>query len=345
MKNAEMVKAFRMIAEGFSTLANAFEVEEVVTPIVEPVKEVKETIKETVKEEPQPQIQEEAKKSEKVVETTEEVKEESLTYTYEDLEGMSYNDLKSLAKELGVKAIGTKKVIIDSILAHIGAESNIVEEPKATDVEIEEIETSSEEDIDVQEVDEDEDMEVEVEHTTLYDQVVSDLEGYTDEELADVLSDVGISPKGRRQALLAKIVQAIEDGVIEWEEEDATEEPETEVEEEVEEPQEHETNARIKARKDEEKAILLAYDKGELSHKEIIKYLKDFNNGRYVSQGEEGDIQEYIAIQCDLIDDEGIKHELADPYYVGDYAYCCGQELNEVDEDLYCEICGTTYEA
>ena len=46
------------------------------------------------------------------------------------------------------------------------------------------------------------------EETTLYDQIVTDLEGYSDEELADILSSVGVSPKGKRQALLAKIVSS-----------------------------------------------------------------------------------------------------------------------------------------
>ena len=78
--------------------------------------------------------------------------------------------------------------------------------------------------------------------------------------------------------------------------------------------------------------------------KEIIKFLKEYHNGKYVSQGEDADIEEYMAIQCDLIDDEGTKHDLADPYYVGDDVFCCGQHLKQLNDDYYCEICGTTYE-
>ena len=312
MRNKEMAKAFRLLAEGFSTLANAYEIEEVVTDttVVEPVKE--------------------------------EVKEEN-TYTYDNLESMTYNEIKALAKELGVKAIGTKKIIIESILAHLGSEPTPTkDEPVevATDVDIQEIEESTDEEVEVVENEVDEDEEVEAEDTTFYDQIVADLEGYSDEELADILSSVGISPKGKRQALLAKIVQAIEEGVLEWEEdEEPTEEPKEDVQEEAQDT----TNARKVAKRKEEERITLAIEKGELSHKEIIKYLKDFNNGRYVSQGLDGDVEEYICIQCDLIDDEGHKHELADPYYVGDDVFCCGQQLQEVDNDLYCEVCGTTY--
>lgn len=334
MRNKEMAKAFRLLAEGFSTLANAYEIEEVVTDT---------TVVEPVKEEVAPQVEETTtnevvNEESQVIETKEEVKEEN-TYTYDNLESMTYNEIKALAKELGVKAIGTKKIIIESILAHLGSEPTPTkDEPVevATDVDIQEIEESTDEEVEVVENEVDEDEEVEAEDTTFYDQIVADLEGYSDEELADILSSVGISPKGKRQALLAKIVQAIEEGVLEWEEdEEATEEPKEEVQDT--------TNARRVARRKEEERITLAIEKGELSHKEIIKYLKDFNNGRYVSQGLDGDVEEYICIQCDLIDDEGHKHELADPYYIGDNVFCCGQQLQDVDQDLYCEVCGTTY--
>lgn len=342
MRNKEMAKAFRLLAEGFSTLANAYEIDEVVV--------TDKTVVEPVKEEVAPQVEETTtnevvNEESQVIETKEEVKEsKETTYTYDTLESMTYNEIKALAKELGVKAIGTKKIIISSILDHLGSEqSSTNEEPVkvATDVDIKEIEESKEDEVELVDNEVEDEEEVEAEDTTFYDQIVADLEGYSDEELADILSSVGISPKGKRQALLAKIVQAIEEGVLEWEEdEEPTEEPKEDVQEEAQDT----TNARKVAKRKEEERITLAIEKGELSHKEIIKYLKDFNNGRYVSQGLDGDVEEYICIQCDLIDDEGNKHELADPYYVGDDVFCCGQQLQEVDNDLYCEVCGTTYE-
>ena len=348
MRNREMIRAFRLIAEGFSTLANAYEMEETTTTNnnVEPVKEDKKEVVET----PVREVKEEKPQAKEVVETKEETTEG--TYTYDSLEAMSYNELKTLAKDLGVKAIGTKKIIIDSILAHLGAEPTPVNNGEvdikevATDEEVAEIEESTDDEVEVvEEPNNDDEEEVEVEEeNTLYDQIVADLEGYSDEELADILSSVGVSPKGKRQALLAKIVQAIEEGVLEWEEDE-----EVDVKEVDETPSEKEetflgTKARKIACEKEEKAIEKAIEQGEISHKEIIKYLKDFNNGQYVSQGEDGDVEEYISIQLDLIDDEGVKHELADPYYIGDDVLCCGQRLNEVDNDLYCEVCGTTYE-
>ena len=42
--------------------------------------------------------------------------EVSSEYTKEELDGMSYNDLKKLAKELGISAVGNRKEITEKIL-------------------------------------------------------------------------------------------------------------------------------------------------------------------------------------------------------------------------------------
>ena len=263
---------------------------------------------------------------------------------------------------MGVKAVGSKKAIIENILALNNIEE-VKEEEAPTEAEmdkaIEEAEIPTEdrgEEVDMEADDQDEDALPEGE-PTLYDQVVADLEGYSDEELADILSEVGVSPKGRRQALLAKIVQAIEDGKLAWEDEsehttedapqEATE-PSKDVEpqddQEVDEDDFVGTEARKQACYEECDKIEEDIERGNISMKEIIKFLKEYHNGKYVSQGEDADVEEYMAIQCDLIDDEGTKHDLADPYYIGDDIYCCGAILKDLNEDLYCEHCGTTYE-
>lgn len=353
MRNQEIAKGLRLIAEGFQFLAVAYEKEPVITgvdmssegdktvvSVVNP--KTKEVVKQEVQE-PVKEVKEEPKKEAQPTPVN--------TFpTEEELNALSYNDLKAKAKELGVKAVGSKKAIIENILASTGN----IDAPKHEEVE-EALENTTElpsEDRGEEVlVNEDEEALADDEET-LYDQVTRDLEGYSDEELANILSEVGISPKGRRQALLAKIVQAIEDGKLEWE--DDSEEQETpqgttgessknNVSEDIEEEDFVGTEARKHACWEECDAIELAVDKGELSHKEILKYLKDYHNGKYVSQGKEADIEEYLAIQCDLIDDEGQKHDLADPYYIGDDIFCCGQHLKELNDDLYCEICGTQY--
>lgn len=362
MRNQEIAKGLRLIAEGFTTLAVAYEKEPVVTgvdmsssegdktnlSIVEPI--TKEVIKqEVVKEEPK-EVKEE------VITESEPVSEGNFP-TEDGLNALSYNDLKAKAKELGLKAVGSKKVLIENILASIGNADVISDEPTKEDIEeaIEEVAELPTEDRG-EEIEIDEDEEALPEEETLYDQVAKDLEGYADEELANILSDIGVSPKGRRQALLAKIVQAIEDGKLEWEEDsepddnepqEATEpskDVETQDDQTIEEEDFVGTEARKQACLELCDQIESDYENGDISHKEVLKFLKEYYNGKYVSQGQEADLDEYLAIQCDLIDDEGTKHEMSDPYYVGDDVLCCGAVLKELNEDLYCEHCGVTYE-
>ena len=374
MRNQEIAKGLRLIAEGFTTLAVAYENAPVVTEVDMGSPEGDKTAKsvintatnEVVKQEVVEPVKEVTPEAKPVVESEhvkEEIKVEAEPITEASLNALSYNDLKAKAKKLGVKAVGSKKAIIENILALNTPEDVKEEAPTEAEMDkaIEEAEVPTEdrgEEIEIAEEVEDEDEEaLPEEATTLYDQVVADLEGYSDEELADILSEVGVSPKGRRQALLAKIVQAIEDGKLEWEEdsEETTEnapqeatEPSKDVEpeddQEVDEDDFVGTEARKQACYEECDRIEEDIEKGNISMKEIIKFLKEYHNGKYVSQGEDADIEEYMAIQCDLIDDEGVKHDLADPYYVGDDVLCCGQHLKQLNDDYYCEICGTEYE-
>lgn len=335
MKNNDLKNALCLMAEGFYNLYRAFDLlaeGEIRKETLEEEKAEQETVKEEL---PKEEVKEETPKKEEETNKEETTGE---TYTLAQLEAKTYAQLKSLAKNLGVSAKGTKQTLIDNIAEHL----NLVfgEEELTPDIPVDDTEPIEQEEVDEEEL-------VEEEGETLYDSIVKGLEGYTDEELADILSYIGVSPKGKRQALLAKIVQAVEDGKLEWDdteegEELEDEEVETEeevVEEEIEETTEARKQACLKYRKDLEKQIA----DGEISHKEILKELKEYYNGKYTSQGKKSDEEEFININCNLIDDEGDIHEFSDPYYIGDDIYCCGQKLKEVDEDYYCEICGTTY--
>src|SRR3712207_3470934 len=71
------------------------------------------------------------KKDNGIVKEEKEIKEvevEGATGRPEELEAMSYNDLKALVKELGGKAVGSKKSIIEQILELEGAEEGRSEE-------------------------------------------------------------------------------------------------------------------------------------------------------------------------------------------------------------------------
>lgn len=364
MRNQEIAKGLKLIAEGFTTLAVAFENAPVITGIdmsSEGDKTSKSVVDTKTNEVVKQEVVEPVKEVKKEETTPVEVKEPQPvpvgTFpTEEELNALSYNDLKAKAKELGVKAVGSKKVIIENILASVG-NVDVTEAPTEEEMDkaVAEAEVPTEDRGEEVTVDEDEEALPE-ETNNLYDQVVADLEGYSDEELADILSDIGVSPKGRRQALLAKIVQAIEDGKLEWEDEEESDgaiqeqaliERTSNKDAEPEEDEEDDfqgTEARKQACYEECDKIEEDIEKGNISMKEIIKFLKEYHNGKYVSQGEDADIEEYMAIQCDLIDDEGTKHEMSDPYYVGDDILCCGAVLKELNDDLYCEHCGVTYE-
>lgn len=171
---------------------------------------------------------EEVETNEEVVEESTEEVEESNDEIQEgkdavDLEGMSYNDLKKLAKELNLSAKGTKSELVDRIKE---AQGILVVDKEAEDEEVE-IEEPVEE---VEEVEE------ELE-TSLHDKVASDLEDYTDEELKDILESIDKPTKGKRQTLIALIVQAIEDGELDFgdEEEEEVEEDNDETNDEVDE--------------------------------------------------------------------------------------------------------------
>lgn len=365
MMNKEIALGLKKIAEGLVQVADGYlnqptTLNEAPTPKkVEVVEKQQAPIE--VKHEPVKAPVEKVEPSKEVVEEKkEDTVEEKVNKAF--LLAMNYNDLRKYAKEVGARTTGSKEIIADSILETLGvspveAEPQVKDEPSQSvnEAPSNEDETAENED---EEVEEDDNEPIEEGEETLYDKVASDLAGYTDEEIADILSDVGISPKGKRQALLAKVVTAIEEGKLEWEEED--EEPQEETSK-TEAPQED-----VKIDEDEiieedgdtipgshtrqvewEKKyheISSQIENGEISHKEIIAFLKDFYNNKYVSQGEESDIEEYVGIHCDLIDDEGNVHPVAEPYYVGDDIYCCGQPLVDIDDGCMCEICGQEYD-
>lgn len=103
-----------------------------------------------------------------------------------DYSSMKYNDLKKLAVERGMKSPNVSK---DEIIAFLTGESVDDDE----DVEPENIEPETDEE-------------------DLTAKVTEMLEEIDTEDIADFLSENGISAKGKRPSLIAKIVSAIEDG-------------------------------------------------------------------------------------------------------------------------------------
>lgn len=299
--------------------------------------------------------------------------------TREILEGMSYNELKVLAKETGVKAIGSKLSLIDKILE---AQANSVD-PK-TDMTTEQIEEAREEDqpkeedttevvegyiatpkedVQEEEVFEEEAIEDE-EEDNLYMKLVKETMDMSDEEIADLLADVGISPKGRRQALLSKLEQAVRDGLIAFgddeDEEETVEMPieeEETVTEDLQQPQDEVEEVEIvgseeRIAKVEElyERYLTEYEEGSISDKDVQDFLKDYYNESNEYQQivetytNEEMAEHYALIHAQLVDDEGEEYDWGEPYIVDDEYWCSGQPMKQLDENtLYDEITGEQF--
>ncbi len=198
--NKDLRKALELIV---SELSNG---ELVLTDVVE---EVKDEVAEK-----------RASKTDKKVESKEEFKEEDTVetaeYSMEELKAMTQAELKALAKELGVSVRGSKSAILGRILEKLDV------------TEIEEEETP------VEEVKEEELATEEVEPIDSIQEALEELEL---EDLADLCEQAELSTKGKKQALIARLMTAHNAGEIDltdfFEEEDITEEVEEEIEEDT----------------------------------------------------------------------------------------------------------------
>lgn len=296
------------------------------------------------------------------------------------LESLSIAELRKMAKELGLDTKGKKVDIIARIEAlNEPVEENVeevveevIETPEVEEVEVEdddvedddvEDEDDAEEEYEEEEADEDDEEPSELEL------LKAELEDYSLEELKEVLESVELSTKGKKQALISRIIQAVEDGIIaygdeeeeieveddldelvtdedEIEVEEVTDEEESDDEEDYEdEEEEEELTVREQAQAEIEERILEDYENGDLTDKQITKFLNEYSNGTFKTVNKKRSLNKYIEIMTELVDEDGDVVELGEPYYVGDdVAFCCGAELKEVDGDFYCEICGNEYE-
>lgn len=150
-----------------------------------------------------------ASKKGKKEEPKEEVKEDDTVeseYSMEELKAMTQAELKALAKELGVSVRGSKSAILGRIL----------------------------EKLDVAEVEEEEPVTEEVENDDAVQEALEELEL---EDLADLCEQAELSTKGKKQALIARLMTAHNAGEIDltdfFEEEDITDEVDEEIEEDA----------------------------------------------------------------------------------------------------------------
>lgn len=306
-------------------------------------------------------------------------------YTEEDLEDMSYNDLKKLCKELGIPAIGSRAEIVEKILSGDTSETEDEEVKEAPAPKKTRGKTATaskkapakEEVIEEDDDDEDEeDSDEESEETTL-DLVKEATEDMSDEDIANLLVENGISAKGKRQALIDKLVKAIDEGIISFEddEDEDNEEPEEEEkpakkssakskkeeepeeDEEIEEDEEVEENPDVlkfskkrKAAFDKRKKELIAARKsGKLKDKSIKSYVSNYYNGEVDLEDLSAEelFDHYLELISLTIDDDGEVYDSEECYSINDNVYCCGHpcEYDESTGEYTCSVCESVYSA
>lgn len=155
-----------------------------------------------------------ASKKGKKEEPKEEVKEDDTVeseYSMEELKAMTQAELKALAKELGVSVRGSKSAILGRILEKVDVAEVEEEEEPVTEEADEEVEND--------------------------DAVQEALEELELEDLADLCEQAELSTKGKKQALIARLMTAHNAGEIDltdfFEEEDITDEVDEEIEEDA----------------------------------------------------------------------------------------------------------------
>lgn len=332
------IKALLLIAEGFKTLAESIEVGGELLPVVE------ETTEKAV----------EAEASEEEAEAEEEADaEESSESEEEDLESLSYNELKKRAKEAGVSATGNRKELIEKIRNADGEES----EPEAEEPQEEKKPVASKKPVKkVEEPEDEEDAEEtedEEEPTTqeLVEKAVADM---SDDELREVLEDVELSTKGKRTALISRIVTAVDEGVITLDADDGDEsedEPDSDSEDgDI-------TSDMTPERKEAYETLCEeteeSFNAGEITRDDLIGFLAEFNEitakkakTQYKDTEDAELLAEYLKTMALFVSDEGEVIEEG-AYTINEEAYCCGHVLtyDEKSETYKCEICGEEYDA
>lgn len=362
--NTQIIKGIEMLAEGLISIAEGLKADSAVSsaPVEQDVPKTQIEVSkpvETPKEEDVAVVAEVKKSSE---------------YSEDELSGMSYNEIKKLAKELGISAVGNRKELVKKILTNNSTtesveveDDEVVEQPKTvkktskdeTEKEkksfkktvskpkVEEPEPVEDEDEDVGE----EDTEDEALEDTTESRVIEATEEMSDDELRELLEDVGVPSKGKRQALITKLVTAVEDGLIELDGEDeetdeeATEETETEESADV-------TEGMTKKRKEAYEELCdettKALEDGEIQRDDLIEFINAFNgtDDKFKKLSTEDLLDKYLELSAMLVDDDGnVVEEGA--YTINDEPYCCGHPL-DYDEDrevFKCCCCGSEYEA
>lgn len=258
-------------------------------------------------------------------------------------EGVSYNELKSLASENKLSSTGTREAIISRLVERGIYRVPKNENPKETEnpAETKKAETLSP---------------IPPADLTTEDIVNKAVEGMSNEEIASILSDIGVTPTGKRQALISKVIKAVDDGKLVLEDDG---ESTVETSEPVEVPKTEESA-------EDEEDLILNEENDYVINKDIaperVKAIEEFID-TYSDTYTEAEIIEALGLPKNakltteritnfineallLIDDEGVMHEPEEPYELNGMQFCCGKELshNKRTKAFTCSVCNSNYE-
>lgn len=308
------------------------------------------------------------KKAEKKVEEKEEAAEEV------DVDSMDYRQLKAYASEIGVKAKGTKGQLLKAVkdfLTNGGEE--VAEEEEAEEKPAKKPARGvasmkakkAEEEVESEEVESEEDDDSEDENTTIkeVESAIKEQE-LTDDDLRDILKDLGLSTKGGHEVLVSKLADAVDAGELSLDDdevEDEAEETESEeedvtddenAEEDAEESDNEENNEENEITAERKQAIddftaetTEAFENEEISVEDMRDFIKDFGEKISKKASDEEVLAKYIECASMLIDDEGNTVEEG-AYMLNGVPFCCGHalEISEDETSGKCHICGEEYE-
>lgn len=265
MKAENVVKSIDVIIGGLEDLKKEF-LEADVVDTTEAVEAPKTKGNKTSKKsEPVADKSEKVSKKTKATTKSAKVEEEDEEDGETDYASMKYNDLKRLAVERGMKSPNVSK---DELIAFLSGE----------EVEDDEDEVESEE------------VENETDEEDLTDTVTKLLDGVDTEDIAGFLTENGISAKGKRPSLIAKIVTAIEDGDLSLEDLEVEDDDE---EEEVEEaPKKTSKKDTKKSSKGKSKKV---EDEEDGSDDSVFGYLYDDDSEMYVNEEADSELLSQIT--------------------------------------------------
>lgn len=269
-------------------------------------------------------------------------------YTREDLDGMTYNAIKKLAKSMGITASGDRDTLVNKILGEDADESEPEVEssdeaqtkkgPGRRKMVSKKPEPESENEPDTDDSSDDGD-------DDLYTQVSEAVEDMETEDIIELLTEAGVKVRkgGKRQTVINTLVKAVEDGLIDLSDDEESDEENDDEETEDSSPR---SLAIEKSNEDIDKQ----FEDGDITRDDLIEWYCDAYGEKPIKvkkMKDEALLDAYKEASALFIDDAGETHEEGDPYEVNGEPYCCGAPLkyNKDDNSYICEQCGNEYNA